>query len=376
MNINIETPYPIVDYNKLTDNINEMAELAQNNECKIRPMIKTHKSPDIAKMQIKAGAVGLTVATLEEAETMIDKGIKDVFIAYEIIGRIKMKRLSKLMQKANISVAVDNIDGAKRLNNFLKEKNMKLDYLLEINTGLDRCGVNYGKPALKFVKKIKKECPALNLKGIFTHAGQVYGVQTLDEIKKIGELEGNLMGETARLFRENGLELKIISVGSTPTVKYSSLNPEVNEIRPGNYVFYDNIQIGLGIILQERVAFKIRSMVISKTSSDKVIIDAGSKTLALDQGAHGVELVNGFGLVSFNGRIREDLIIDHLSEEHGFVISKKDYIDLEIGDMIEIIPNHSCVVANLFDKLVLKKEDNYSLIDVAARRKVRIENDE
>lgn len=373
----LATPVPMIDIKKLKNNINKMANLARESNTNLRPMVKTHKSPQIAKMQLDAGANGVTVATLDEAEVMVESGIKDIFIAYEIIGNVRLRRLLNLNKKANISVAIDSLAGAKQLASLLNKKGQKMEYLIEIDSGLHRCGVQPGEPALNLAQKINNLSDRLILKGIFTHAGQVYGATSMEKVKEIGEHEGEVMARTARLFREKGIELKVVSVGSTPTVPYSAYTPEVNEIRPGNYIFYDNIQIGLGVISPDEAALTVESMVISRPSCERVIIDAGSKSLAQDKGAHGVNLVKGFGLVLIDGLPRRDIIIDHLSEEHGFLLLKKPEIELEVGDRIEIIPNHACAVANLFDSLVLKDNQNImGYIDVVARRKIKTDGDD
>ena len=375
MDINcFETPLAVLDIDILEENIKDMAIVADTNNVTLRPMVKTHKSPEIALKQMECGSSGITVATLDEAEIMLGAGIKDIFIAYEIIGPARIKRLLQLAKNADISVAVDSIEGAVMLEKQLKKEDIVLDYLIEIDSGLNRCGVEPGQPALELAEKVDRRCSYLNLKGIFTHAGQVYGVSEPAEVEKIGHYEGQVMGETAELFRQHNRELDIVSVGSTPTVKYSAANSEVTEIRPGNYVFYDNIQLGLDIAEISQIALSIHSTVISCPTSKRAIIDAGSKTLNLDKGAHGTELVKGFGLVIYNGEVREDLVIDHLSEEHGYItIDDSQGIELKVGDRLEIIPNHSCAVANLFNKLAGIKDGKFEkFINVKARRQITL----
>ena len=370
----LETPFPILKLDTMEQNIEEMAQLADKNDVSLRPMVKTHKSSEIALKQLDYGANGVTVATLDEAETMISAGIKDIFIAYEIIGKARIDRLLKLSRLADISVAVDSLSGAEMLETHFAPEGGALNYLIEIDSGLNRCGVKPGRPALELYKKVEQNCNHLNLEGIFTHAGQVYGVSDPAEVEKIGRLEGRLMAETTKLFRKHKIKLDVVSVGSTPTVKYSAANPEITEIRPGNYVFYDNIQLGLNTVTIDQVSLSIQSTVISRPTSDRAIIDAGSKTLNLDKGAHGVDLVKGFGLVIYDNEVRKDFVIDHLSEEHGYIILKSpSQKELIVGDRINIIPNHSCAVTNLFNVLVGYRKNKFKkFIDVEARRKIEL----
>ena len=180
------------------------------------------------------------------------------------------------------------------------------------------------------------------LEGIFTHAGQVYGAQSVEEIQVIGNLEGSIMAEVVTYLGNYGINLNVVSVGSTPTVCHSSKNSNVSEIRPGNFVFYDNIQYVLGSCHKKDWALAVMATVISQPSEDQIVIDAGSKALNLDKGAHATQLIKGFGRVlNINGEIIR------LSEEHGIMkLSSKQSIRL--GSPVIIIPNHVCAVVNLY----------------------------
>lgn len=349
--LNLDTPVLIIHEAKLEENIREMAEFAGARGINLRPHIKAHKSPWIAKKQLDYGAGGVTVAKLGEAEVMVDSGIDDIFIAYQIIGSKKFSRLLKLSERARVSVAIDSWQGGELLNNFLKDTGKKIDFLIEVNTGLDRCGIRPGAGVVDLVAK-SGEWENLNFRGIFTHAGHVYKAESPDEVERIGKEEGRLMVETAQMIREAGYQVPVVSVGATPTVKYSGRVEGVNEIRPGNYVFYDAIQVGLKVVPPERCALSVLSRVISRPEKERAVIDAGSKVFGLDRGAHGVNLVQGFGLV----RDRRGIIIERLSEEHG-ILSLPPETKLEVGDYLSIIPNHACTVINMFDYAFVETAD-------------------
>jgi D-serine deaminase-like pyridoxal phosphate-dependent protein len=186
--------------------------------------------------------------------------------------------------------------------------------------------------------------PALRFKGIFTHAGQVYGAGSLTEVAEISRLESMLMAETANGFQDLGTPAQIVSVGSTPTMKVWSGHEGISEIRPGNYIFHDAIQLSLGAATLEECALSIVATVISRPTRERAVIDGGSKAFGLDRGAHGKEKVKGFGLV-----LGKKAILERLSEEHGIMTLDLEE-DLDIGDKVRLIPNHACAVVNLFDK--------------------------
>ena len=230
----IETPALIVDLQQLEKNIEAMQNLANENAVRLRPHIKTHKSVFISKLLLKHGAVGITVAKVGEAEVMAAAGISNIFIANQITHPLKLRRLRKLHETINISVGVDQIEQISLQKRYFNNASKPLRVLVEIDSGLNRCGVTVGDSLVKLVREIS-HAHELTLEGIFTHAGQVYGAQSKKEIQEIGDLEGTIMAEAYNLLKDQGIDLRVVSVGSTPTVAHSSKNPVVNEIRPGNH---------------------------------------------------------------------------------------------------------------------------------------------
>ena len=169
-------------------------------------------------MQIRLGATGITVAKISEAEVMADAGIKDIFIANQVVTEAKLRRLVALSRKVKISVALDSITAARNLSHISSVAGLVIDYSIEIDSGLNRCGVLPGRDAVAFFQEVEV-LPALRFKGIFTHAGQVYGAGTLTEVEDISRLESKLMSDTAEAFHDLDVFPEIVSVGSTPTAK-------------------------------------------------------------------------------------------------------------------------------------------------------------
>lgn len=347
----LDTPAVLIHRGRLQHNIAQMAEFAQSHGLALRPHIKTHKMIQIAQMQLDAGAVGITAAKLGEAEAMAAEGVRNILIAYPILGEEKLTRLAKLKTVADVTTVIDGVAQAEALSRFALAHELKFEVLIEVDTGLKRCGVLPGKDTLGLLQYVSR-LPGVEVTGIMTHAGHAYGAATPDEVVEIAKKEGLDMVETARQLRAEGLIVYQVSVGATPTVRHSGKITGVTEIRPGNYVFNDLTQIRLGVATEEQCSLRVAARIVSHPAEDRFVIDAGAKTLALDQGAHGTKGVAGFGQVIGH----PELTITRLSEEHG-VIQAAGPTGLRVGDIIEIIPNHSCPVVNLADHVIVVDDD-------------------
>ncbi len=339
----LDTPALLIDLDIVARNLERMQKKANNYGVALRPHIKTHKIPELAHMQMRLGADGISTAKVSEAEVMAAAGIKDIFVANQIVTKEKLNRLAALSKEVSISVGLDSVAAAAKLSDVFAASGLTIEYLIEINSGLNRCGVLPGKEAVKLLQAVDT-LPSLRFKGIFTHAGQVYGADSLSEVKEVSRHESKIMAETAQAFAKVGTSPDIVSVGSTPTMKVWQGHEAVNEIRPGNYIFHDAIQVSLGAATLEECALSILATVISRPGRERAVLDGGSKAFGLDRGAHGKEMVTGFGIV-----LGKKAILARLSEEHG-IMTLDPKVDLDIGDKVRIIPNHACAVVNLFDR--------------------------
>jgi D-serine deaminase-like pyridoxal phosphate-dependent protein len=359
----LDTPLIAVDLDLLERNIAEMAALAADCGVSLRPHAKTHKSPHIARMQIEAGAIGLTCAKLGEAEVFVDQGgVTDILIAYPIVGDVKIQRLLHLLDRAHITVAVDTYEAAAALSDAMAATDHTLDIYLEVNTGQDRAGARAGQEAVDLAVRIVS-LPGLRFTGVMTHEGHA-GFSAPDEIATIAENAGRALVDTAERIRAQGIALTHVSVGSTPSSWFTPRVPGITEMRPGTYVFHDNNAFRHGRIGPDRCAARVVATVVSRPAPDRAIIDAGSKALALDPSpshpGHGYMVGH------------PNATIVRLSEEHGVVALPVDETGFEVGDRVEIIPNHVCPAVNLTDELVVVR-DGYEVDrwPVAARGKVR-----
>jgi D-serine deaminase-like pyridoxal phosphate-dependent protein len=358
------TPYLLVDGPKMERNIQKMAEVARENGVALRPHVKTHKIPGIAREQLEAGASGITVAKLSEAEVMADGGIEDIFIAYPLVTEAKIRQAIQLAERVRLVVGVDSLEGARRLSGVAQDQT--LEVRLEVDTGLRRTGVPLDE-AVGLAGEIE-DMGNLDLTGIYTYRGAVLGGTKTLELEKAGLEEGQLMVSLAEQMRERGIGVDDVSVGSTPTAEHVAKVEGVTEIRPGTYVFYDRMQARLGACSLDECAAVVVCTVVSRSTRDLAVIDGGSKTFATDV-APGAEPLNleGYGhVIGYPGAV-----LERLTEEHGMLSVDED-CDLDIGDTLQIIPNHICSMVNLHDELCLLGEDGVvKETRVVARGKVR-----
>ncbi|HEX2282982.1 MAG TPA: alanine racemase [Thermomicrobiales bacterium] len=359
----LDTPLIAVDLDLLERNIAEMTALAADYGVSLRPHAKTHKSPHIARMQIEAGAIGLTCAKLGEAEVFVDQGgVTDILVAYPIVGDLKIRRLLNLLDRARISVAVDTLEAAVALSQAIAASGRALDIYLEVNTGQDRAGARAGQEAVDLAIRISS-LPGLRLVGVMTHEGHA-GFSAPDEIAAVAENAGRALVDTAARIRDQGIALSHVSVGSTPSSWFTPRVAGITEMRPGTYVFHDNNAFRHGRIGPDRCAARLVATVVSRPALDRAIIDAGSKALALDPSPSHP----GHGYIVQH----PNATIVRLSEEHGVVALPSDETGFDVGNRVEIIPNHICPAVNLTDELVVVRDGHeVDRWPVAARGKVR-----
>jgi D-serine deaminase-like pyridoxal phosphate-dependent protein len=359
----LDTPALIVNIDAMRHNIADMANFAAERNIRLRPHAKTHKTPAVGKMQLEAGAAGITVAKLGEAEVFADEGFKDILIAYPLVGTLKHRRLIELMERANISVALDHVHIANALAQPMAAYGRELPVMVEVDTGMGRCGAPTPEAARDIALHVART-RGLHFDGLLTHEGHAQVAGTPEQIRTTSLSAGEMMIQTAELIRRAGLDVPVISVGSTATAKITSMVEGVTEMRPGIYVFYDRSEMLHGLVQPERCAARVLATVVTRPVPDRVILDAGSKALSSD-GLGIAPSPGGYGYVVDH----PDWMIHRLSEEHGIVsVSPDDPV--QIGERVEIIPNHICPVVNLFDVMFITRGDNViDRWDIAARGK-------
>lgn len=338
-------------------NIDAMQELANQRGVALRPHVKTHKCLEIAQLQLERGAVGLTASKVDEALPFIQAGAKSLTVAYPIVDSRKLDRLLAAAKNrgTDLRVVADSEPGMEALSAAAMRADFLVGIFLEIDVGLGRCGIAEDDERLVPLVQSFSANPRLRLRGLFSHAGHAYGAANRHEIARIAAEECAILHRVHRKLESAGVALPEVSVGSTPTVLASETFSGITEIRPGNYVFMDRTPVRQGLVRPERVALTVLTTVVS-ANENHLIIDAGSKTLSSDRGAHGSGEGFGFGAAfELNGDLSQGLTISRLSEEHGFV--ERGGRDISIGTKLRVFPNHACPVVNLADKLLIASGD-------------------
>ncbi len=348
----LQTPLVVIDAPTMTANIARMAEAAAAGGKQLRPHGKTHKSGWVARQQVAAGAVGLACAKPGEAEVFAAAGIDDLRIAYPIAPSYAPRVLS-LMDGVRLSTIVDDTGVAQAWSDAMGAAGRRLEVLVKIDVGTHRCGVDpRERDAIAFIEAVSR-MPGLDLRGLLSHAGHAYAATSAESVAQIARDEAAMMAELVAGCAARGIELAEVSVGSTPTALASATLDGITELRPGNYVFHDRTQVGLGVVGWEGCALRIHASVVSFPAPDRLVLDAGSKVLSSDGARAFAGAATGFGAVlDADGQPAAGLVIERLSEEHA-VVRVSGPTNLRIGDRVTIVPNHACVVANLTNGYVV-----------------------
>jgi len=348
----LDTPALCLDIEVVQRNIRRMADYFADGPVRLRPHCKTHKSPMLARMQLDAGAIGITCAKLGEAETMAAAGIKDLLIANEVVGPGKIARVVNLAAYTDVMVAVDNAGNVADLSAAADAKGVKVRVLVELDIGHGRCGVLPGQPALDLARQVMAS-PGLRFAGLMGYEGHSIMIPDPVERRNSTEASLSLLTGTAALLREQGIPVEIVSSGGTGTYFITGKHPGITEVEVGSYITMDR-QYREVIGIDFEYGLTVLSTVVSARGGDHAICDAGLKALTRDFGMPLVIDPPGWELTG-------------LSEEHGH-LKRVDGPPLHVGAKVEIVPNHGCTTINLHDTYhVLRQGVLEALWPVAAR---------
>ncbi|MBR0713349.1 D-TA family PLP-dependent enzyme [Bradyrhizobium liaoningense] len=345
------TPCAVIDMDKVERNIARIQKACDDVGVANRPHIKTHKNPMLAKMQVAAGAKGITCQKLGEAEIMANAGIDNILISYNLLGEEKMARLGALQMKANMTVAADNSTVVAGLPKAAAASGRPLSVVVECDTGRKRAGVETPAEAIALAREIA------GLEGLKFAGFMLYPTETgWDDAQKFYD-------EALAGVRAHGLDATIVSTGGTPNLKNIGKLRGGTEHRFGTYIYNDRMQVAAGVAGWDDCALHIYSTVVSRAAPERGILDAGSKTLTTDTG--GLE---GHGLILEHPEAK----IARFAEEHGFLDLSRSNTRPNVGDIVRIVPNHVCVVVNMMDEVVMVRGDEIvGTLPVAARGKLR-----
>ncbi len=360
--LGLSTPCLVVDLDQMEANIRNWQSAIGKYGVALRPHVKTHKVPAIAKMQLAAGASGITVAKIAEAEVFAEAGCDDIFVAYPVIGADKWARAAQLAQRIKLIVGVDSDVGAHGLSKAAAKAGSTILVRVEVDLGLNRSGL---KPSqIEALCQLIQTLPGLELDGIFTFRGTGFAGSRGRSAGELGVEEGQLMVSMAEHLRAQGIPIRNISGGSTPTARSFASVPGVTEARPGTYVFSDLMQTARGVVSEDDVALTIYCTVVSKMGPDKFTVDGGSKTFSGDIAFRSTDDLKGYGKL-----VGEEAYVDSMSEEHG-VVRCDAPVNVVIGDVLAFHPVHVCPTVNLSDELVGVRDGKIEVVwPVAARGK-------
>jgi D-serine deaminase-like pyridoxal phosphate-dependent protein len=342
----LDTPALAVDLDIIEHNIRRLQDTLQVRGIANRPHVKTHKIPEIAHMQLAAGATGITCQKLGEAEVMADAGVGDILLTYNIVGRRKLERLARLAQRARLSVALENLTAAQGISEAATAAGIQVRTLVELSTEMQRQGAS-SPSALVELAGVVARLPGLQFAGLMLYPS------TAENAERVSETVG-------RLIRE-GLCCDVVSGGGTKAVGDIDWIPELTEFRAGTYVFNDLATVAKGAAVLSDCALCVVVTVVSRPSPDRAIVDGGTKTFSSDGG-----LPMGYVWDYPEARIYR------MNEEHGYLDLSACPTRPEIGERLRVLPNHACGTMNMHDAAYgLRGAQVEAIWTIAARGKVQ-----
>jgi D-serine deaminase-like pyridoxal phosphate-dependent protein len=351
----VPTPALVVDRMTLDDNLRRMADRARDAGVALWPHTKTHKTPQIARLQLDYGAEGVTAATVHEAQCFADAGAERILIAYPPVGSWRLEALLDLAETVDVRVVLDGLETVELLDDACRRAGRSLAYLWEVDCGVGRCGTNPGEPTADLVVAAQRRFGHAAFDGLMVFGGHAYIAPDDAGIRAAAEDERNALAQTVEALEARGVAVRARSAGTTPTSHRLERGP-ITEIRPGNYAFYDATQVTLGIATEDQCALAVLATVVARPDPRRLILDCGSKALAAERLS---PRSTTFGFV----RDHPELSVQRLFEEHAIVTSDEP-IGIPIGARLQVVPNHSCATANLHSRILVA--EGGEIVDVWA----------
>ncbi|REJ76096.1 MAG: hypothetical protein DWQ47_10765 [Acidobacteria bacterium] len=347
----LSTPSLLMDVERVRRNSARMSEFALENGVRLRPHIKTHKSVEVARIATTGHSGGVTASTIGEIEAFAAHGFDDFTYAVPIVPG-KIPRIVRLLASGvKVNLLTDDPDMPAELEKAARSSGVELNVFVKVDCGYHRCGVEPGSDAAVRTVRGISEGIGLNLAGILTHAGHSYHGGSREEIAEIASAERDVMCDFADDLRSSGIPVPVVSIGSTPTMTHIDHLEGVDEIRPGNYVFFDAFQATLGSCGFSDCAITVLASVVHRSfTNQKVIVDAGAIALSKDRGPVELESGCGYGRVLDLAGDDTGLRVGSLSQEHGEIkVEDQRLLDrLKVGTKLRILANHSCLTAAQF----------------------------
>ena len=352
----LDTPIALIDLDRMEKNIREWQAHAEKCAVKFRAHIKTHKFPEIARLQVAAGAQGIVCAKVSEAEPFAATGIEDICIAYPVFGAMKWRRLADLAARVkSLTVNCDSDEAARGLSRAAAAAGATINLHIDIDSGLHRGGIaSEDDAAIKRLAAVIGSLPGLRLAGITTYrSGSFPGAP---DVRDAGRGEGQLLVHVADRLRSQGIEVSEVTAGSTPTGKWVAEVAGITEVRAGNYVFNDLMQLDHGIAREDQLALSVLCTVVSANANGRLTIDGGTKTFSGDASGIGTGRA---APATIARAVDRRIFVERLNEEHGVARTEDP---AKLGEKIRFFPYHACTCAHLSDEIIGFRDEHVEVI--------------
>ena len=359
----LETPTLVVDAEVMQNNIQALSRYTRQHRLSLRPHTKTHKIPELARLQVAFGAAGLTVAKSGEAQVMAEAGLDDILVHYPVFGKAKLERLAQLALRRRLTMAIDSLVTAQAISEAASAARSTIGVLVEFDVGMRRCGVATPEH-VRLLAQAVQSLPGLKFRGVSLYPGHIWlpPAEQAPALQAVSEK----LSEVLSTLSAAGMACEVVSGGSTPTALQSHLVPGLTEIRPGTYIFNDRNTMDVGACTLAQCALTVHVTVVSNAVGGRAIVDGGSKTFSGDRLLSGSK--SNFGYVVDHPSIQ----FFAMSEEHGHLDVSESPYQPKIGDRLAIVPNHVCACVNMHQQIYYQQN---GLVEgcwaVAARGRVQ-----
>ncbi|MGH7320982.1 MAG: DSD1 family PLP-dependent enzyme [Candidatus Rokuibacteriota bacterium] len=332
----IDTPALVVDLEAYERNLDRMAASLRGHPVRLRPHAKTHKCPVVARHQMGRGAVGVCCQKVSEAEAMVYGGVPNVLVTNQIVGPSKIARLLSLAKQADVAVCVDDPENVRQLDEAARAFGVRLPVLVEVNIGMNRCGVEPGEPVADLARRVAATT-GLEFRGLQAYHGRAQHIQDADKRREVMDEALARVRRTVECLGESGLACEVVTGAGTGTYQFESASGLYTELQPGSYIFMDvDYKRVAGFPSRFENALFVLATVMSRPVKDRAVVDAGLKALAVDS---GLPAVHG----------RADMEFVRASDEHGMLVPRDPETRLRVGDRLWLIPGHCDPTINLYD---------------------------
>lgn len=350
----IPTPAVVVDIAIMTRNMETMANYLAGVRTQLRPHAKTHKTPAIGHMQMRAGAVGLCCATVGEAEVMVYSGIPNVLLATEVVDAVSLRRVVNLARQARVMMVVDDRENARNISSVAQQYGVTMDVLVDLDVGQGRCGARSMEQLADLALEVDR-AKGLRLKGVFGYEGHVQFIPDRQERTQKGEAANAMLVNAAKELAGMGLNIEIVSGAGTGTYDIAAEYDGITEIQAGSYIFMDGTYQKLGLPFDQSLT--VLATVVSRPADDVAVFDVGLKGISPERFNPSVQGCSG-----------EVINVKNLSEEHSVAILSGG-IDPRPGEKMHFVPSHCCSTVNLYDSMFVARNGIIEAIwPIAARR--------